>query len=77
MPGMVELGEEVFNNTVKLGMPHYEGNLRDLVRNPRYATAMGLMIEGVAQQKRGQTTRSPTSFKQVLLRMKAWFGKNL
>lgn len=77
MPGMVELGEEIFNNTVKLGMPHYEGNLRDLVRNPRYATAMGLMIEGVAQQKRGQTTRSPNSFKQVLARMKAWFGKNL
>ena len=77
MPGMVELGEEIFNNTVKLGIPHYEGNLRDLVRNPRYATAMGLMIEGVAQQKRGQTLPGPNSFKQVLARMKTWFGKNL
>jgi hypothetical protein len=36
-----------------------------------------LMIEGVKQQKRGQTMRSPNSFKQVLARMKAWFGKNL
>jgi cell division ATPase FtsA len=27
-------------------MPHYDGNLRDYVRNPRYSTAMGLLQEG-------------------------------
>ncbi len=76
MTGMTELGEEIFHNTVKLGMPHYDGNLRDFVRNPRYATAMGLLIEGVAQQKRGMKGHGPRSFKQILARMKAWFGKN-
>ena len=76
MPGMVDLGEEIFHNTVKLGTPHYDGNLRDFVRNPRYATAMGLLVEGAAQKKRGQKVQGPKSLKQVLARMKAWFTRN-
>jgi len=76
MPGMIELGEEIFGNTVKLGVPRYEGNLRDYMRNPRYATAMGLLLEGVTQKKRGLTVQGPSSFRQVLARMKGWFAKN-
>jgi cell division protein FtsA len=76
MPGMAELGEEIFHNTVKVGMPHYAGNLRDFVRNPRYATAMGLLLEGVAQQQRG-SKEQPMSMGQVFGRMKAWFARNL
>ena len=76
MPGMAELGEEIFHNTVKLGVPHYDGNLRDFVRNPRYSTAMGLLIEGAAQKKRGLKAQGPKNMRQVLARMRAWFGKN-
>jgi cell division protein FtsA len=76
MAGMVELGEEIFHNTVKLGSPHYDGNLRDFVRNPRYSTAMGLLLEGVTQKQRGLKVQGPKSFKQILARMKAWFSKN-
>jgi len=76
MPGMVELGEEVFHNTVKLGVPAYDGSLRDIVRNPRYSTAMGLLLEGLAQKKRGLKVQGPTTFRQVLARMRAWFSKN-
>ncbi|AJP47649.1 cell division protein FtsA [Rugosibacter aromaticivorans] len=76
MPGMTELGEEIFHNTVKLVTPLYEGNLRDFVRNPRYSTAMGLLLEGVAQRQRGMKVQHPKTFTQVLGRMRAWFGKN-
>ncbi|MCX8086701.1 MAG: cell division protein FtsA, partial [Rhodocyclaceae bacterium] len=76
MPGMAELGEEVFHNTVKVGLPHYAGNLRDFVRNPRFATAMGLLLEGVAQKQRGNK-EPPLSMGQVFARMKAWFVQNL
>jgi cell division protein FtsA len=76
MPGMIELGEELFHNTVKLGMPRYEGSLRDIVRNPRYSTAMGLLLEGVAQKKRGLKAQGPMTFRLILSRMRAWFGKN-
>ena len=76
MPGMVELGEEVFHNTVKLGLPRYEGSLRDIVRNPRYATAVGLLLEGMAQKKRGLKAQGPATLRQTVARMRAWFGKN-
>jgi cell division protein FtsA len=76
MPGMAQLGEEIFHNTVKIGVPHYNGNLRDYVRNPRYSTVMGLLLEGLAQKQRGIKTQAPMTMMQVLARMKAWFGKN-
>jgi cell division protein FtsA len=76
MPGMAELGEEIFHNTVKLVTPHYEGNLRDFVCNPRYSTAMGLVLEGVAQRQRGMKAPHPKTFTQIMARMRAWFGKN-
>ena len=76
MPGMTALGEELFHNAVKVGLPHYSGNLRDIVRNPRYATAMGLLLEGVAQRQRGGKT-PPLGVGQVFGRMRAWFARNL
>jgi cell division protein FtsA len=76
MPGMIELGEEIFHNTVKLGVPHYDGNLRDFVKGPRHSTAMGLLLEGLTQKQRGLKVQSPRNFKQVLERMRSWFVKN-
>lgn len=75
MPGMVQLGEEMFHNTVKQGLPVYEGNLKDVVRNPRYSTAVGLLLEGLAQRKRGLKVQGPKNFGQVLARMRAWFER--
>ena len=76
MPGMIELGEEFFHNTVKLGAPHYNGRLKDMVRNPRYSTAMGLLMEGQAQRKRGIKANDSRSLGQILARMRSWFEKN-
>ena len=76
MPGMTQLGEEIFHNTVKLGVPSYAGNLRDLIRNPRYSTAMGLVMEGVAQRRRGLKVRDTRNPKQILARMRSWFERN-
>jgi cell division protein FtsA len=76
MPGMIELGEEIFHNTVKVGLPNYDGGLRDIIRNPRYATAVGLLLEGMAQKQRGLKSQGPLTFRQILARMRAWFIKN-
>ncbi|MCK9284791.1 MAG: cell division protein FtsA [Rhodocyclaceae bacterium] len=76
MPGMIELGEEIFHNTVKLGVPHYDAALKDVVRNPRYATAMGLLLEGQTQRRRGLKARDTRSFRQVMAKMRSWFEKN-
>lgn len=76
LPGMIELGEEIFHNTVKVGVPNYAGPLAEIVRNPRYATAMGLLLEGLAQRQRGGKT-PPLTLGQVFARMRAWFARNL
>ncbi len=76
MQGMVELGEEIFHMPVRVGVPKYSGGLADVVRNPRYATAVGLLLEGVQQLRQGQLSRQDGSVRAVLGRMREWFQKN-
>jgi cell division protein FtsA len=77
MRGMVELGEEVFHMPVRVGAPHYQGPLAEVVRNPRYSTGMGLLHAGLDQRQRDQHAKlQGTGFKDVLDRMKNWFKGN-
>jgi cell division protein FtsA len=76
MQGMVELGEEIFHMPVRVGIPRYSGPLSDVVRGPRYATAMGLLLEGKSQLERGLASRQSGSFRQTLARMREWFQRN-
>jgi cell division protein FtsA len=77
MPGMVELGEEVFHMPVRVGLPQYLGGLSEVVRNPRYSTSVGLLLTGLAQRRRRDMVKMTTgSFKQVFERMKSWFKGN-
>lgn len=74
MPGMIELGEDIFLKPVRVGVPHYIGGLADVVRSPRYATAMGLLLEGHAQRSRGRKVAVRAgSAAQIWARMKEWF----
>jgi cell division protein FtsA len=76
MPGMVELGEEIFHMPVRLGSPKYTGGLSDVVQNPRYSTAFGLLVEAMAQRKRGQSVEEKRSGKDIFSAMANWFAKN-
>ncbi|WP_323121553.1 cell division protein FtsA [Burkholderia alba] len=77
MPGMVELGEDIFLKPVRIGAPEYAGGLSDVVRNPRYSTAMGLLVEGSAQRMRGRKVAVQSgSAGQIFTRMKDWFLSN-
>ena len=77
MQGMVELGEEIFHMPVRVGQPSYNGGLAEVVRHPRYSTAMGLLIEGMQQYRLQEIARTQTgAFQQLLDRMKAWFKGN-
>ena len=58
LAGMTELGEEVFHMPVRIGMPLYMGGLADVVKSPRYATAVGLLLEGRDQFARGEAARA-------------------
>ena len=76
MPGMIELGEEVFHMPVRLGVPKYTGALADVIQSPRFAAAYGLLLEAQTQRKRGLKVRETRDVKQVFGRMKSWFEKN-
>ncbi|HUX24433.1 MAG TPA: cell division protein FtsA [Burkholderiales bacterium] len=76
MRGMVELGEEIFHMPVRLGTPRYVGGLAEVVRHPRYATAIGLLLEGQSQTQRGIQALQGASLRQILSRMKEWFQRN-
>jgi cell division protein FtsA len=77
MKGMVELGEEVFHMPVRVGAPNYSGALAEVVRNPRYSTAMGLLMAGLDQVKRDRHARMQgAGFKEILEKMKSWFKGN-
>src|SRR5436309_3719113 len=76
MQGMVELGEEIFHMPVRLGIPRYTGSLSDVVCSPRYATGVGLLLEGVVQTQRGLIARQGGSLKQVAKGMRQWFQRN-
>jgi len=76
MRGMVELGEEIFHMPVRVGVPRYTGGLADVVRSPRYATAVGLLLEGVQQVRQGQLSRQDGSMRAALARMREWFQRN-
>ena len=77
MQGMVELGEEIFHMPVRLGLPRYVGGLADVVKTPRFATAIGLLQYGMEQQQRMAVSRMQSaSLGDVLERMKAWMQRN-
>jgi cell division protein FtsA len=76
MCGMAELAEDVFHMPARVGAPQYDGGLADVVCQPRYSTAMGLVMEGAAQRRRGLQARDTRTVKQVFGRMKAWFERN-
>lgn len=77
MDGMVELGEDIFLKPVRLGVPDYTGNLSDVVRSPRFSTAMGLLQEARVQRLRGRRVASTRGgVKDIFQRMKEWFVGN-
>lgn len=77
MEGLMELAEEILHVPVRIGVPHSVSGLTDVVRNPIFATGVGLLMFGHHNlHERGAQTVSGGSFKSVLDRMKSWFQGN-
>lgn len=77
MEGTVELAEEIFNMPVRLGVPRDVSGLSDVVRNPIYATGVGLLLYGKNAELLGRTPFiSHQGFKGFFTRMKSWFQGN-
>ena len=53
MEGAVELAEEVFHMPVRIGVPQEIDGLTDMVKDPLYATGVGLILCGNQNQQHG------------------------
>ena len=77
MEGLIDLAEEIFHIPVRLGIPRYVSGLVDVVRNPIYATGVGLLLFGSQNQAgRLQDTPGGRGFKAIWERMRSWFQGN-
>ena len=77
MPGMVELGEDIFLKPVRRGIPQYNSALADMVAQPRAATVMGLLAEaGVDRQRGFKVAQKSGSVNSLMDRLKDWFVGN-
>ena len=75
LPGIAELAEEVFQKPVRLATPIYEGSLADMVRNPRYSTAMGLLRHARRGHDRGRKVAHKKGYIQnMLAKARKWFA---
>ncbi len=72
--GISEIAESVFNVPVRVGEPNNIGGLKDIVKNPAYATGVGLVIFGSdAACKIDFKETDAHGFNSILTRMKQWF----
>ena len=77
MEGVIDLAEEVFHVPVRLGMPGNVSGLVDVVKNPIYATGVGLLLYGSRQQSElRREGHGNWGNKSLWQRMKSWFQGN-
>jgi len=73
--GLVELAEEVFHMPVRLGCPQHVSGISDVVRNPIYATGVGLLLFG-QQNSLASGGEVKGGFSAMWEKMKSWFQGN-
>ena len=75
MEGLIELAEEIFHMPVSLGAPRNVAGLKDIVRNPVYATSVGLLQFGLSREKERSGKHSGRK-SSVFSSISNWFRDN-
>ena len=79
MEGVVELAEEIFHMPVRVGFPQTVRGLNDIVRNPIYATSVGLLQYGMMHRPdsgAAAPNRSNAPGESIWSRARAWLQSN-
>lgn len=81
MEGVIELAEEIFHMPVRLGVPQNIEGLSDVVRNPIYATSVGLLQYAQRNMDEGDRSATPSQGRpqkqeSFLSRLKEWVQGN-
>ncbi len=75
LPGISDIAEQIFNAPARIGYPRGITGLTELVNQPMYATAVGLVLHGAKamEKKKKFRIRDTNIFHIVMARMKKWF----
>ena len=72
MEGVVELAEEIFHMPVSIGKPRGISGLTDIVKNPIYSTAVGL-LQYAADRQAITISGGQSDIDSFIKRIKGWF----
>ncbi|QDG54768.1 cell division protein FtsA [Persicimonas caeni] len=76
LENMPELAEEVLGLPVRRGVPKGVGGLVDVVRNPKFATGVGLVLHGSCQPERAVfSAEEPGFYRRFASRVGQWFAE--
>jgi cell division protein FtsA len=76
LDNMPELAEEILGLPVRRGVPKGIGGLVDVVRNPKFATGVGLVLHGSAQPERDVfSAEEPAFYRRFASRVGQWFAE--
>ena len=75
MEGLIELAEEIFHMPVTLGSPREISGLKDIVRNPVFATGVGLLQYGL-DRERDLLGKQGDRESGLFTRAKLWLKEN-
>ncbi|MDY6951111.1 MAG: cell division protein FtsA [Thermodesulfobacteriota bacterium] len=74
LEGVSDIAEAIFGLPTRIGKPMGIRGLVDVVNNPMYATAVGLVVYGARSQPQKKfRIRDKNIFNRVMARMKKWF----
>jgi cell division protein FtsA len=74
MEGMVEMVEQIFDQSARKGVPRGFGGLADTVSTPDCAAAAGLLLWGLRNQTKVRTRRPRRGLGKVADSFKSWFA---
>lgn len=75
LPGISKVAEQVLNLPSRLGRPHYEGELADMINDPSYSEAIGLLSFATEKYSTGsslQSTKRKTGAKNIFTKIISW-----
>ena len=76
LPGAIEAAELAIGCPVRLGTPRHVGGLVDVIANPVYSSAIGLVLYGIKRQERSffRVREDATILSKVKHRMSDWLS---
>jgi len=75
LPGISKVAEQALNLPSRLGRPHYEGELADMINDPSYSEAIGLLSFATEKYSIGrsfQSTKRKTGVKNIFTKIISW-----